>query len=1374
MVLILLPFEVSAENVAILEVDINSYQVHKAVKQLNLPESIDTRFFTFEDLKKNETAKAFISDSSVVFVNVMMPELADFMVNEKLMNGRAVYALNQAGDPEALAKKGYLFDPMIMDYYHNLTAANMVNMVRMAVNWHMDPTVTFEALEKLPEGCIYHPDAPEKFQELTAYKKWYAGRAEYRPENPWVGILFYNTTLKEGQVEAACALIGKLESSGFNVLPCFGPVQMVLTQYLKPVAGKSPVDMVLAFTMKFSSGINDEIRSALVNLNVPVFNVIRPYGETIEQWRQSEVGLGPMETVWAVATPEFSGAVEPTVLIGKKEIIDPETGRRLYVYETIEETIDFLIPRLKKWAALQRKPNAEKKVAIIYYNHSQGKQNIAAAYLNIFRSLQNILNRMKQEGYTIDQADRLTEEGIKDMILTSGRNIGSWAPGELDVLLASGEAEQVSLAEYKSWFDSLPEDFKKPVIAQWGTPEDCTIMTKDGRLVFPMVKLGNLVLLPEPARGWSDDPMKLYHDTTLYPHHQYIAAYLWLSKKFQADAMVHLGTHATYEWLPGKQAGLCPSDPPEIMTGSIPNIYPYIVDDVGEGIEAKRRGRGVILDHLTPPMKEADLYNEYRKIHELFHKWEIAKANGSETASEYKREVLKMVEETGIANDLSINEMNEEAMEKIHLYLHEIDTNSLPYGLHTYGKPYDPDAAAETIQLIMKQNPKADKKQVRRDLDASSVREMDNFIRALNGEYVPAGEGNDPLRNLAAIPTGKNFYGFSPAKVPSKAAWEIGKRAAVQMIEEKLKKEGKYPVKVGVVLWATETTRNEGVHESTILYLMGVEPIWDATERVTGSRVIPGPQLGRPRIDVLINPSGLYRDMFPDKLIFLDNAVQKAMAQTDIENFLAKNKAVIKTALLASGMNEADAEVQSRFRIFTEKTGSYGNGVAEMAVDSGLWESDEAVSDVYLNRVQFAVGQGKWAVPVKAAFKENLRGVDIAVHSRSSNVIGIIDTDDFFMYLGGMSLAVKNIKGKAPDTMVTMHRRKDELMVEDVTKTIGREMRTRYLNPQWIEGMKRDNYAGARQMADFTENLWGWQVTVRDAVDADKWQQIFEVYVEDKYGMELSEFFSKNNPWAYQSMTARMLEAVRKEYWKAEEKVTKKLAAEYALNVVEKGVACCSHSCNNPMLNHMVIDIISLPGGLSPEMVAKFKLALENMAAKTLDEQVAERHKLLAELKTDLGKMDQDVPQDAQKTSEKPMEPQKIADTENLENVEGYKMEDIKNQDKITDFSSSSVKWIVPLFVLLLIGLFLWFYRKSAVTLPKSFLAKSMFVMAVCFFISVAVMPLFDDLESVYQMARYHSDTKAQKAFPIFPIIFTATAFAAGFGFKNKEIRSLT
>ncbi len=821
---------VQAAKVAILEIDMNGYQLQRAIDALDLPSTIETRFFTLADLENDPQAQNFVADASVVLVNVMMHELANYLIEHQILSGRTIYAMNQSSDPEGLKKKGFIFDPKIMAYHQHTSQANLINMVRLAVHRHIDKGISFQPMQPQPEICLHHPDSPDNFTTMAAYRSWYEHRPGFKADQPKVAILLYNNSLKVGLVEAVDSLIRKLEASGLAVYPCFGPLPKVLDGYLQPVNGKAPVDMVLAFTLKFASAINDDIRTALLRLNVPLFNVINPYAETVDEWRKSPVGISPFATAWAVATPEFSGAIEPTVLLGKKKVIDPATGRELYIGETVDECIEFLIPRLHNWASLQRKPNHDKKVAILYYNHSQGKQNIGAAYLNVFRSLQTILARMRAEGYSIDHPDRLSEEQIQNMVLTSGRNIGSWAPGELDNLLASGGVEQVSLAEYTTWFDRLPEAFKKPVIAQWGQPKDCAIMTKDGQLVFPMVKLGNVVLLPEPARGWTDDPMKLYHDTTLFPHHQYIAAYLWLKERFHADAMIHLGTHSTYEWLPGKQAGLAPSDPPEIMIGAIPNIYPYIVDDVGEGIEAKRRGRGVIIDHLTPPMKEADLHHEYKQIHDLYHQYEIARSKGAVTAEEYMRQIFQLVGKTGMAKDLSLNTVDEAAMEKIHLYLHEIDDNSLPYGLHTFGKAYSDDATASTLALIEKQNPQADPAQIKKDLVGSPPREMNNLIRALKGEYVPAGEGNDPLRNLAAIPTGKNFYGFSPAKVPSKAAWAIGKRAADEMIRAKQEKEGHYPEKVGLVLWATETTRNEGVNEATALALMGVEPVWDATD----------------------------------------------------------------------------------------------------------------------------------------------------------------------------------------------------------------------------------------------------------------------------------------------------------------------------------------------------------------------------------------------------------------------------------------------------------------------------------------------------------------------------------------------------------------
>ncbi len=1296
LVLFLFPSITIAKRISFLVVDANTCLLNKAIKDLSLPEGIEVRFFIHKDMRDDTQAQEFVSSSEVIIVDVMMKEMSEYLVTNVDFANKRVYAVRGSRDDETLEKQGFIFDPAVKAYYQYMTVKNIQNLVYRVVNKAFDPSFPYEEPERLPELRIYHPDNKEAFTCYEDYLKWYEKRSGYVKKAPWVGIMAFSSMLMEGQTESMDYLIKQLEKQGFNVIPAFGRDLKILTQIFLDEKRKSRVDLVLAYTLKFYSSINDKVRAAIKALDVPMVNAIHLYGSTIEEWAKDPKGLLPMDVMWNIANPEISGIIEPTPLSGKKEMVDAESGRHYFVHRPVEETIDLLIPRLKKWVALRQKANEKKRVAILYYNHSQGKQNIGASYLNVFKSLDLILNRMKNEGYQVKADQQISENAVKDLILKYGRNIGSWAPGELDRMLREEKVIRLPVSTYRKWFDDLPEDFKTKVISQWGRAEASNIMIKDGHFIIPAVLLGNVMVMPEPSRGWGDEPMKLYHDPTLYPHHQYIAAYLWLKHVFKADAMIHLGTHATHEWLPGKQAGLSASCPPDVLITDIPNIYPYIVDDVGEGIQAKRRGRGVIIDHMIPPLKESELYHEYAQIYDLISSYSRSTSVASKTTGLKLKKIIDLVKKTGIDKDLGITEFDEEGLEEIEHYLLEIRENFMPYGLHTFGRAYEGEALEETVNCIVKRNTGFDKDQARKKVYDSGRREIDNLIKGLNGGYIPSGEGNDPIRNPAAVPTGKNFYGFNPAKVPSKIAWELGKKAAQEIIDKHIKEKKSYPDKVAVVLWATETIRNEGVNECTILYLMGLKPKWDRSDRVTGTQVIPGRELKRPRIDVLINPSGLYRDLFPNMLDFLDKAVQKAAAQQDIENLIRKHNEQIKTRLIKSGMDEKEADVFSRIRIFTEKPGSYGTGVAEMTGASGFWESDDEIVNVYENRVGYAFGLGKWGEPAKEVFKENLKGVKIAVHSVSSSLYGTMDNDDVFQYLGGLSLAVKKESGEAPDTMVSMQRIPNRIEVEDIAKTIGRELRTRYLNPKWIEGMKKEDYAGAREMAHFVEYMWGWQVTTPQAVDKNKWQETYEVYVEDKYGMEIKEFFNKANPWAYQSISARMLEAVRKGYWKAEEKVKKKLAVEYAVSVVEKGVACCDHTCNNPVLNQMVVNIISLPGVMSPEMVEKFKMAVEQAAGKSLEKQVKNRKKLQKKLNEGFDKTTRiDEQKMSDPKSKKEIQKDDTQKGPESQTVEGYRMEEMKPKDETTDLASSGVQWFASLFVMLIIGLFVYGVKKN-------------------------------------------------------------------------------
>ncbi len=1282
----------SSHDIAFLVLDQNSYVVDLALQGLE-PEVKVSAISVGQTRERPEAARQTVARAKVVVADVMGKELLNFLAGCDGLKGKPVYALRGSLDDASLKKMGYLFDDEVAQYYRQTYVENIRNMLRLVAHRHIDSTIAYGPVKKQPEMGVYHPDAKASFPTAEPYLAWQAGRPGFDAKKTPIGLLFYPSYLTPGQKPIMDQIIRRFEETGFNVMPCFGREEQVIPTYFLDKNKQARIKMLVSFSLKFNSSLTDNLARQVAALDVPVFNAVNLYAKTLDQWEQSMEGVESLQVTWTMAVPEISGAAEPTVLSGKKKVKDEGTGKTYYIGSLASANLDRLIDRIKGWDRLQKAANPDKKVAIMFYNHHQGKQNIGASYLNVFKSIAAIQNALDKQGYQAGKS--LSKDEVKALLLTSARNIGSWAPGELDKLTASGEVVRVPLDEYRSWFATLPKDFRENVIRQWGTVDDSKIMIQDNAFIIPAARTENLILLPEPSRGWGDDPMKLYHDTTLYPHHQYLAVYLWLQKNFKAHAVIHLGTHATYEWTPGKQAGLSPSCSPEVLTTNIPNLYPYIVDDVGEGIQAKRRGRGVIISHLTPVLKSADIDEEYARMADLAGEIEQGETIGSQAIEEKKVELFALAEKTGIFKDLPHLPENED--EKIHVlghYLEAVKESLIPYGMHTFGVSPVPEAAKEMTAAIKTWDPEASQNKnangFESALKACGPSEMAALIHGLNGGYVAPGPGNDPVRNPDAIPTGKNFYGFNPGKMPSPAAWALGVKAGDQIIANHLKNKGGYPHKVAVVLWATESLRNEGMNECTILYLIGVKPKWNKAGRVLGLELMTKAELNRPRIDVMINASGLYRDLFPDKMLFLDEAVRLAARQTDVENLIARHNQETKTRLIKEGMDPDEAEEVSRFRVFSEPPGAYGNGVSEMASGSSLWDDPDRVAEVWENRTGYAFGKtgtGKsWGIPAQKALKAQLAQVDAVTHSKSSNVYGLMDNDDMFQYLGGLAMAVRKEAGKSPETLVTKQTKGTTVAVEDLAQSIGMEMRARYLNPKWIKGMKAEGYAGARAMADFVEYLWGWNLTTPDKVDESKWNETYDVYVADKYGLEMDEFFAKASPWAFQSITARMLETHRKGYWKADQKKLETLAADYAKSIVAKGIACCEHTCNNPMLNQMVVSIVSIPGVLSPEIADAFKMAVEEMAGKTLTDQVKARQELLESLtapgsRADMGR------------------PSKPGDTGagEQETVEGFKMEEIKKmKDKTTKMSTSGMEWMGLLAVLAVLALVsLGFYKRQ-------------------------------------------------------------------------------
>ena len=329
MLFLFLPSISRGENISFLIIDGDSYLVNKAVKGLDLPEEINVSFFTSADIVKGESAGDFIASSRVIIVDVMMSELSEYLMENEDIRKKRVYALRGSRDDEGLKNRGFIFAPDIAEYFSNLSVTNIKNLIYRVANREIDPSIPYRDVERLPEIGIYHKEAKGLFIDYNEYLSWYSGRKDYDEKAPWLALTLFSSILIEGQVDAIDYLITRLEESGFNVLACVGRDEKVITSFLMDKKRKSRVDLVLAFSLKFYSALNNQLRSALIDLDVPVFDAINLYSNTIEEWQKSPVGIPPMDVVWTIANPEISGLIEPGPLSGKVKLFGKESGKEL-------------------------------------------------------------------------------------------------------------------------------------------------------------------------------------------------------------------------------------------------------------------------------------------------------------------------------------------------------------------------------------------------------------------------------------------------------------------------------------------------------------------------------------------------------------------------------------------------------------------------------------------------------------------------------------------------------------------------------------------------------------------------------------------------------------------------------------------------------------------------------------------------------------------------------------------------------------------------------------------------------------------------------------------------------------------------------------
>jgi cobaltochelatase CobN len=1068
---------------------------------------------------------------------------------------------------------------------------------------------------QIKEG-IWHPKAENVFANIEDYLKWYRASGIIAPNAPLVALHFLPNNYKVKDLAHLTTLVEELEKNGMGAVPAFAFPLTKMRQFVLQADGKTPIRMILSLNLQFSR--QDDAKD-LEQYDVPVMNLLTTR-ESAAEWKGNPRGLQPGQLTFQVVAPERMGANEPILFSTTEKFIKPD-GSEVLRSQAVPERVEAIVKRTRRWLILQEKPNADKKLAMIYYNNPPGKGNLGASYLNLMPSMLAMIKRLKEEGYSTGEA-LMDEKEFIALLERTGRNIEKWAPGELDQISKQGVVLW-EVKKYLTFYKTLPAEFREFVEKEWGKPEDSKLMTiklPNGELAFvlPGVRFGNLFLGPQALRTTFEQATAAQHSQVVPPPHSYVAAYLWYRFEFKADAIMHVGRHGTLEWLPGKSIAQLGSDSSEVLLGDVPDPYLYIIDGDGEALQARRRGAGILFGHLTPLNVAAGVHSEYEAAHSILDNYERTKDESPLIAEEYKKQFIAKAKELKIDKHLGIDldkQSWEKTYEDLMKFLHEVEEVTIPIGQHTLGKIPAEATQREALQAFIQSaflneelstvspftkewanalfdgqaievptifTPKlqtrtaAALKEAKIWLDnlrISPAAELNSMIKILNGKFIPSGIVGDPLRSPASLPSGRNLHDFDPALIPTKAAWDVGKRLATQTIEAFKAKSGKFPEKVSVVLWSGETGRSQGVMEAEIFYLLGVEPKWNARNQLDGLRLMSEDEIGRPRVDVLLTISGLYRDTLPEKVIWLDRAVRlAATAQDKSENVIRKHDLEVETELIKLGVSGEQAKAISKARVFSQAPGAYGTGGLEKIIEQSKDEGKaKGLAQAYLNAMNNAYSETFWGKSVPKVLDLQLKGNQMIIHSRSSNLYGLSDNDDVYQYMGGLNVATKSVNdGVGAEMYVNNLRQSGSEKVEEFRGALVKELSTRLWNKKWIEGQLTAGYAGARQFAKDTEYLYGWQATTPENMNGSMWQETYDVYVADKHGLKLDEFFEKNNKHAKQWQLARLLEIDNQGTYKFSEADRAELTRRYVKSVIDNGAACSANTCGNAKLHQFI------------------------------------------------------------------------------------------------------------------------------------------------------------------------------------------------------------
>jgi cobaltochelatase CobN len=697
---------------------------------------------------------------------------------------------------------------------------------------------------------------------------------------------------------------------------------------------------------------------------------------------------------------------------------------------------------------------------------------------------------------------------------------------------------------------------------------------RDGdELVFPGLDLGGVFVTVQPPRGFGENPIAIYHSPDLAPTHHYLAFYRWLDEAWGADALVHAGKHGTLEWLPGKGVGLSASCFPDAALGDVPLLYPFVVNDPGEGTQAKRRAHAVVVDHLVPPMTRAETYDDLARLEGLLDTYAEVSALDPAKLPALRAQVWDLLVAAELHRDLGLDEAPEaDAFDDVLLhvdgYLCELKDAQIRGGLHVLGTPPEGEAELDMVLAMTRLaqgsvpslretvagrlgvelagGARADvdavEEECRRVLgklqaggwdvgaagDDATLRwvcarlvpalrrttdELVNLLHGLDGGYVPAGPSGAPTRGMAhVLPTGRNFSSVDPKAVPSPLAWEVGRGLADALVARHVAETGRPPETVGLVVWGTAAMRTAGDDAAEVLALLGVRPVWaEESGRVTGLEVVPLEELGRPRVDVTVRISGFFRDAFPQLVGLLDDAVALVAGLDEPAE---------QNLVRAHGADDP--------RLFGPKPGGYGSGILPL-LESRDWRSDDDLAAVYMAWGGWSYGRAAMGAPAADAMRRRFAAIDVAVKNQDNREHDIFDSDDYLQDHGGMVATIRALTGRSPRAWFGDSSDPARPRVRSLAEEAARVVRSRVVNPRWIEAMERHGYKGAFEMAATVDYLFGYDATAQ-VVEDWMYERVTEAYVADP---DVRAFFARSNPWALRSIAERLLEAHERGMWAA-------------------------------------------------------------------------------------------------------------------------------------------------------------------------------------------------------------------------------------------------